>query len=277
MLSDAINDIAEHGYRSQKQIADWMEALRLAAEASLTSRRTMERMLRDGLTSIYKQMIDRGEIIKYHPGIERYTLEMVKPQLRAELDRRIAASADLIKLNREAAIQKTLQRFSGWSTSIPKGGSDAAKKPKAKKEIRKALSSLPFEERRVIIDQSQKLIAAINDVVATGSGAIAARWHSRWRQAGYDFREHHKERDGEVYLIRGSWAQKLGLVKAGNAGYSDKITQPAEEIWCRCYFEFLYSLSALPKDMLTEKGREKLAEVRRQIKSNDVAVVVVSP
>ena len=32
------------------------------------------------------------------------------------------ASAKLIKLNRDAAIERTLQRFSGWSTSIPVGG-----------------------------------------------------------------------------------------------------------------------------------------------------------
>ena len=273
VLGEAINDLAEHGYDSQKRIIDWMRALEEAAEATLVSRRTMEKMLRDALKAIYKRMIEKGGILKYHPGVERYTLAKIKPSLRAELDRRIMASAELIKLNREAAIQKTLQRFSGWSTSIPKGGSDAVKKPKAKKEIRKALASLPFEERRVLVDQGHKLIASISDIVAKDGGAIAAVWHSNWRQAGYNYREDHKERDGKVYLIRDSWAQRTGYVKAGKVGYSDKITQPGEEVFCRCFWSWLYNLRDLPTAMLTQKGKDKLAEVRAEIARGDAQVL----
>ena len=268
LLTEAINDIADHGFDSQKRIFDWMKALHEAAEATLTSRRIMEKMLRDALKAIYKRLVTNAGVLKYHPGIERYTLEKIKPSLRAELDRRIVASAELIKLNRETAIQQTLQRFSGWSTSIPKGGSDAVKKSKEKKEIRKALASLPFEERRVLIDQSAKLSAAISDIVAVDGGAIAAIWHSHWRQAGYDYREHHKDRDGQVYLIRDSWAAKAGYVKAGKAGYSDKMTQPGEEVYCRCYWQFLYNIRQLPADILTQKGKDKLAAVRAEIKAS---------
>ena len=234
VLSDALDDVIENGFDSAKRIDDWMDALREAAEATLTSRRTMEKMLRNALASIYRRMIDDGMVLKHHPGVSLFTIKNLTPSLRAELDRRIMASAELIKLNREAAIQKTLQRFSGWSTSIPKGGTQAANKKKTKKEIRKALASLPFEERRVLIDQGQKFAASINDIVARDGGAIAGQWVSHWRQSGYNYREDHKERDGEIYLFRDSWASKAGLVKAGAAGYADKITQPAEEPFCRC-------------------------------------------
>ena len=262
MLGEAIEDVASRGFASQQQIIDWMDALREAAEATLTSRRTMEKMLRNALASIYRRMVDDGMVLKHHPGVSLFTIKNLKPSLRAELDRRIMASAELIKLNREAAIQKTLQRFSGWSTSIPKGGTQAANKKKTKKEIRKALASLPFEERRILIDQGQKFSASINDIVARDGGAIAGQWVSHWRQAGYNYREDHKERDGEIYLFRDTWASKAGLVKTGAAGYADKITQPAEEPFCRCYWRFVYNLRSLPADMLTAKGKAKLAEVR---------------
>jgi hypothetical protein len=89
-----------------------------------------------------------------------------------------------------------------------------------------------FDERRVLVDQGHKLISAINRTVAEEGNAIAGTWHSHWRQAGYDYREDHKERDDHVYAIRGNWAIKDGLMKVGPAGYSDEITQAAEEPFC---------------------------------------------
>ena len=265
VLTEAINDLAQHGFDSAARIERWMRALREAAEATLTSRRTMERILNDALLTIYKRMVERDGILKYHPGVERFTLQQIKPSLRAELDRRIMASAELIKLNREEAIQKTLQRFSGWATSIPKGGSKTVNRKKEKRDIRKSIVSEKFVARRVVIDQGHKLVSSINDLVAKDGGAIAGRWNSHWRQTNYNFREDHKERDGEVYLFRNSWARKAGFVKVGKAGYSDEITQPAEEVYCRCFWTFVYNLRDLPSDMLTEKGKNKLAEVRAEI------------
>ena len=261
ILTEAVSDITDHGFDSQKRINEWMELLRDSAEAALTSKRTMDKMLRDGLTSIYRRLIDQGQIIQRHPGVNLRTIKDIKPALRAELDRRIMASADLITLNREVAVNKTLARFSGWSTSIPKGGVENSKKTKTKKEIRKALASLPFEERRVLIDQGQKLAASLSEIVANDGGAIAGIWHSRWRQQNYDYREQHKERDGEIYLVRDSWAAKAGLVKGK---YYDQVEGVAELPFCRCYMTWLHGLGSLPKSSLTTKGVERLKEAREK-------------
>ena len=231
VLTEAINDLAQHGFDSAARIERWMRALREAAEATLTSRRTMERILNDALLTIYKRMVERDGILKYHPGVERFTLQQIKPSLRAELDRRIMASAELIKLNREEAIQKTLQRFAGWSTSIPKGGSKTVNRKEVRKDVRKSIVSAKFAERRVIIDQGTKLVSAINDIVAKDSGAIAGQWVSNFRQAGYDYREEHRERDGKVYVVRDNWASEKGYIKPKH-GYMDEITKPAEEPFC---------------------------------------------
>ena len=206
VLNAAISDIAEHGFDSIERIDGWKRKLEQAANESLISAVSMEQKLRDGLAKVYKQAIEKGGIFKYHPGVERFTIERIKPQLRSELDRRIMASASLIKINRQQAIAKTLQRFEGWSTSIPPGGVSAEKRSKVKAETRKSLKQLPFEERRVLIDQGHKLISSISDIIASDGGAIAGRWRSNYRQPGYDYREDHKDRDDHVYLIRDSWA-----------------------------------------------------------------------
>jgi hypothetical protein len=267
VLSAAIDDLITHGFDSVDRIARWTHELRQAAERSLTSASEMDLMLRDALAAIYRRMIDRGQIFKMNPGVERFTLDRVRTALRGELDRRIVASAQLIKLNRDEAIEKTLRRFQGWSTSIPKGGTSATKKGESKQEIRKSIAGLPFVERRVIIDQGMKLVSSLNDILAKDGGAIAGLWVSHYRQIGYQYRPDHKERDyrendGQPYLIRDSWAHQAGLVKKGKLGYADEVTAPATEPFCRCYYRYLYHLRELPRDMLTEKGKTALASAR---------------
>lgn len=267
VVDEAIADLSTHGFDSMDRVAYWEEQLRVAAERAMVSPVRMEQMLREALAAIFHRLVDRGGIVKFHSGVERWKIDKIKPSLRAELDRRIMASANLIRLNRREAINKTLSRFSGWATSIPKGGSDAVDKRKTKQDVRKSLAQLPFVERRVLIDQGHKLSASLNEIVAKDGDAIALRWHSNWRQQGYDFREDHKERDGQIYLMRDNWAQAKGLVKVGPSGYYDKITAVAEEPFCRCYAEFLYNLRSLPKEMLTKKGQDALTEARERIGS----------
>ena len=265
VLTEAVADMADSGFDSTERVARWTRALREAAERSMISPESLEDQLRKWLASTYTRFVDQGGIYKRHPGIARYTLERIKPHLRSELDRRIMASANLIKLNRAESIEKTLRRFQGWATAIPVGGVPNPKKREAKAEMRKALGSLPYEERRVAIDQSAKLISAINDIVAKDGGAIAGKWNSNWRRPGYNYREDHKERDQEYFLIRDSWAHLKGLVRKNKNGYADEIDQPGEKIFCSCWFTYIYSLRDLPADMLTAKGRNALAGAREHI------------
>src|ERR1700747_229941 len=261
-IQAAIADIEANGFDSQQRMNRWMARIEAAARAAMVPEATVQNLLSQTLANIYKRAVERGGVLTLHPGVSRFTLQQIAPKLRGELDRRIMASANLIRLNRQQTIAKTLQRFSGWATSIPPGGSKAVEKPEVKDDLKKALRSLPYEERRVAIDQGHKLVATVHDIVALEAGAIAAEWHSNYRQPGYDARPDHKERDGLTYLIRGNWASDKGLVKPGAAGWSDAITQPAEEPFCRCQYRYIYSLRGLPADMLTAKGREALQAAR---------------
>lgn len=264
VLTDAINDMTEFGFDDPSRVARWQELLRKAAEATLGPISAMDEMLRRSFQDIYRRMVEKHGLLKYHPGVQRWIVDKLKPQLRLELEKRILASADLIKLNRQQSVAKMLQRFLGLATSIPPGGVSDETKTKLKTEIRKPLASLPFEARRVAIDQGAKFLSALNDVIATDQGALAYVWHSHWRQAGYNYRPDHKERDGLVYALRDSWALKAGLINTG-AGYYDEITAAAQEPFCRCFVTALYSLRAILKydpDMLTNKGRAEFERTR---------------
>jgi hypothetical protein len=266
-LTAAINDITEHGYDSQARVDYWVEQIRAAAIAHLVPEHVLAQSLRDTLTTIYKRLVERGHVFRYVPDVSQYNLERIKPHLRGALDRGIMASANLIRRNRVVSIEKTLQRFQGWSTSIPIGGTDAADKVEVKSNIRKALASLPFEERRVIIDQGHKLTSTINQIVAVDAGAIAVEWRSHWKQAGYNYRVDHKERDLKIYAIRGSWALERGLINKG-AGYTDEMTTFGEEVYCRCFGRYITTLGALARAepaMLTQKGQDELARVRKEL------------
>ncbi|EPY7061488.1 hypothetical protein ACXEHR_003205 [Klebsiella pneumoniae] len=267
-VREAVKFFLRNGYTSRQELEQWQAIIRQAAESETDD--DYMSMVSDRLRKAYDLQVSKAGALERHKGLSRFTLNYMEPKLRSELDRRILASADLIKLNRTAAINKTVQRFSGWATSIPVqdyvgGGLSASSRSGIvanAQHIQKSAEQVDYEARRVMIDQSHKLIANIDNIIATGNNAIAAEWHSHWRQPGYDYREDHKERDKLIYLIRGNWAQKNGYVKAGPAGYLDEITQPGEEVFCRCYVTYLYNLRSIPEDMLTQKGRKFLESMK---------------
>lgn len=267
IVNAAINDLMIHGYDSADRVGIWVARIREAAQREAVPDRIVQAQLAKTLRGIYNVQIESGRLLRYHPGVERFTIERIKPKLRAELDRSIMAAADLIKLNREEAIHDTIQRFSGWATSIPPGGTKVQDRRDTSKDIRKAMQSLPFRERRVAIDQGHKFTANLSSILAKDGGAIAGIWHSNWRQANYNYRKDHKERDEKVYVVRANWAMEKGLMKLDGHQYTDQITACGEEVYCRCHYQWIYTPRALPPDMLTDKGKQALAAARAQLQA----------
>ena len=260
-LDEAVDEFTKEGFGDGSRLSLWLDRLRKSILADAPSLEVLHKRMKRSLQSFYTRATSKSRMARTNPSVSRYTIDMLKQQMRDELSRRIMASANLIKLNRERSIEQTLQRFSGWATSIPDGGSKNVDKREVKGHIKKAFRQLSYEERRVAIDQGHKLMSAIDSVVSENSGAIAAIWHSHWRQAGYDYRPDHKERDGKYYAVRNSWAVKEGLINKG-MGYLDEMTAPAEEPFCRCYAEYVHALRDLPESMLTAKGKKLLEETR---------------
>ena len=264
VVTEAVRYFEEHGFTSAEVLQQWVEKIRRSAHETLTPESVLNEELQRTLGGIYKRLVDGGQLLKTHEGVGKFTIERLKPKLRVELDRRLAVSRTLIKINREQAVEKAIQRMAGWASSIPAGGSRAVDVKDTKEHIRKALTSLPFEERRCVIDQSAKFVSSLNEIVAVDGGAIAVIWNIR-HSAGYHNRPDHKERAGKIYLLRSSWAKEKGLVKPGSAGYYDDITSFGEEIFCSCWGTWIYNVRDLPSDMVTEKGKEELAAARAKI------------
>jgi len=259
VLTAAVADFAEHGFDSEQRLRRWVDAIRAAAIRDSVPDVEVQVRLRDSLTDVFRRAVKEGGLLADHPGLSRFRLAQLEPRLHDELERRIMTSANLIRLNRDEAIEATVRRFSGWASSVPPGGTPVRDRVAVKRDVRKGLAQLDFVERRVAIDQGAKFMANLSDIVAHDAGALAGVWHSRWRVPGYQYREDHKERDGKTYAVRGSWALERGLMKPGPAGYVDGITRPAEEVFCSCRYKWLYGLRQLPQDMVTKRGRDELA------------------
>lgn len=262
ILAKALRDFAQFGYDSKERLTHWIGQLRMAASRALASDEETRIFIKRILSKKFRDATSRAALARHHPHLTQYTIQRVGPKLAPILERRILAGVDLIKFNREQSIEKVLQRFSGLVTSIPAGGTRAMELQEAKAHIGKSLRQMQFDERRVVIDQGHKLVAAVQRTIAEEGNAIAAIWQSHWRQPGYDYREDHKERDGRIYAIRGNWAIRDGLMKAGPDGYTDEITEPAFEPFCRCAYVWVYNIRELPDAMLTEKGRARVSEKR---------------
>jgi len=228
-ITAAVNYFVANGYSSETKLAEWLEIIRTAANADLVPDSIMREELRRSLYQIYDRLVTRESILTLHPGVGRIKLQSIKPKLHEELERRILASADLIRLNRERAIADTLQRFQGWATSVPPGGTKVVDRKAVKTATRKELTKMGFLQRRVAIDQGHKFQANLSQIVAMDGGAVGAIWHQHHTRFP---RKAHTQREGKVFLVRDSWAQRGGLVKPGRNGYTDDVEQPGELVYC---------------------------------------------
>jgi hypothetical protein len=259
VLADAVAFFIDHGFSDSDELEYWADRLRKAARQSMMSTTQLNERIKTALTAEYIRLVDKGLVLSKHPELSRSTIERIRPQLREALRNRIAASAALITLNREENIAATVRRFAGWASSLPPRSSPSTSKRDVRQTIRKALAAAEYEERRMMIDQGHKLNANINATIANGNGAIAAYWVSHYAQHNYDFRETHKDLDiqshKKPFLIRNSWAQQNGAISTIGATFIDELEyQPAQQPYCRCYFQYIYSPAKLPREMLARKA-----------------------
>lgn len=269
----AVQYFSQHGYTSQRALDIWSDRIAKAAQTTLLSPEQASEQIARTLGNVYgramrrlpKQMKELQTRVPGRMGPEMFfrrlsSLPELAQKMRTELDKRIATNTDLIKIRREESVAATVRRFKGWVSSVPPGGTPTPVKDEVDL-LSKDFRNIRFETNRLNIDQGHKFNSVLNATVAENTGAIAGEWHSHWRQKNYNFREDHKERDLQIYTIRGNWAEANGLMKPGPAGYTDEITQPAEEVNCRCFYRYIHNLDRLPESMLTEKGKKALQEL----------------
>jgi hypothetical protein len=271
-VNEIIAEILQYGFDSQERIRRLTLKLKNAYIASILPEYKLQEMVRKQLTMTFDKLVKQKNLV--NPEVQGFTIQRIKPHLRKELDKRIMASADLIKWRREESISNILRQFQGWSTSIPEGGAKSEGARDGANKLKKMTQTERYNQRRISIDQTAKLTSSIRDIVATDTGAIGAFWHSKGEhEKEYDYRKTRLKRSkltGGFYLIRGSWADQQGLVKGVRSGikemygdgegvnYTDEMSQPAEEVFCRCNYQYVFSLRKVPEEFLTEKGKNLL-------------------
>ncbi|MDE3023911.1 MAG: hypothetical protein KGI54_19000, partial [Pseudomonadota bacterium] len=60
LLTEAVRDIAEHGYDSQERLDRWMRRLRDAAEQDTPSVEELRQRMDEALRAIYRRNVERA-------------------------------------------------------------------------------------------------------------------------------------------------------------------------------------------------------------------------
>lgn len=285
VLIAAITDIAVNGFNSEVNINRWLMRLQNALKNYSVNLPAARSLVEKSMTAAFNTHFfdskgnPSAKFLERNKGLDAFTLQQLKPKAQRKLQERIAQNANLIVLDRESAIADTLKRFQGWTT-----GQTAAKQLLTKTQIKeqaklliKPVSDAPtdFVPRRRIIDQNNKMIAAVNDVIAEDGGALAMTWHQNYsanprnaENAGkknkLDPHKNHAQFDGKTFIRRESWAVKEGLLKKGDLPFLEDLqTFPGQDVYCGCTASYDYSLTALYRirpDAFTQKGLEKIGK-----------------
>ena len=284
ILQSAIIDIAVNGFTSDVTVNRWLIRLQNALKNYSVNLPSARSLVEKSMTAEFnRQFFDaKGKpttkFLERNRGIESFTLQRLRPKAQAKLQERIAQNAALIVLNRDAAIADTLKRFQGWT--IGQVSQQALTKTEIQeqaKEILKPHSEAPntFIERRRIIDQNAKMVAAVNDVIAEDGGALSLTWHQNYsanprnaENAGKKHRldpdRNHEQFDGKTFIRRESWAVKEGLLKKGELPFLEDLNSfPGRPVYCGCTASYDYSLTALYRirpDAFTQKGLERIGK-----------------
>ena len=248
LLREAAKHFTTNGYTSRSDINDWRVKLLSAAEAHLDVEGAHKRV---GwmLESAYWKALGAGRIAKKHGSVPKYAIDQLEPKLRDELERRIFATQELVEGDKRVALERLQQRFLGLATAGPNPGEAAA----SATAIGKVARDSRAQERMIAVDQTKKMVATMDEVIAEDGGSIGGFWDAE-KEITRKHRDEHLARHNHWYPRRGCWADTEGLLKRGE-GYLDEFDMPGVLINCQCTLNYVYDLAAVPPEYLTGKGR----------------------
>ena len=284
LLFEFAESLAEKGKLSTataKQLDRLMASYRNVTEEEL---RTLINSLTPDLRREYKQVYYKfvnGGYKQTHPHIQAYKITDLKPDYRKAVQNSVDNSLALIKTQNAEFMAQMQARFRNWAT-IPsseiRGDSANPERMKAylKNEVLKlpeAQKGLTAHQHFIIVDQTRKLLSAMDEITAKQGQAIGFIWHNRrdgrvvGRPGGMypeatKMHGDHWEREGKLYLIKDSWAvSRKMLIKRGGVEYDTDLSdgKPGMPIGCRCWAEYIYAIEMIPekyRDCITEKGME---------------------
>jgi hypothetical protein len=140
-------------------------------------------------------------------------------------------------------------------------------------EIKEEIRQLAKWDKLFNIYKAESFPSEVEYLFALEGKPIAAIWRYSEADEQGEYRKtySHKERDGRVYVVRDNWALAKGLMTAEPYGYIDEVSHPNQEIGCMCSLQWLYAISDLPTNMVTEKGVSELKRVRALMQTQSEA------
>lgn len=208
-----------------------------------------------------------------HKGITKTSLNDLKPKFREELDNRVKISFNLMKNQEEELKQKIASRFINWVSIDSKevrGNTTSKQSLLNFLDFAKENGIAEDHAKFILQDQTRKMIASLDDLVAKENNAIGGIWHNRqdrrvvgnpsgiYPHAESKAHGNHWEREGKFYIFKDSWAYQKGYVK-GELYDNLEDGGVGVAIGCRCRLEFIYDLRDVPYENLTKKGRELIS------------------
>lgn len=257
ILNSTSGDLLEEGQGMlRNEIANYFKAIRNPKE--------IYNFVNKGYSSFLKNAQS------HHKGITKTSLNDLKPKFRKEIEDRVKISFNLMKNQEEELKQKIASRFINWVTIDSK---DVRGNTTSKQSL---LNFLDFAKENgiaedhakfILKDQTRKMIASLDDLVAKENNAIGGIWHNRgdrrvvgnpsgiYPHAESKAHGDHWEREGKFYIFKDSWAYQKGYIK-GELYENLEDGGVGVAIGCRCRLEFIYDLRDVPYENLTKRGRE---------------------
>ena len=125
LLTEAVRYFSENGYVSEIELQNWVKRLRASAEGSMKSDAQVEAEVRRSLMATFTRLSRFPSLKRVNPEVSVFAADRLRPAMRAEMKRRIMASARLIKLNKaQAHAHFGLDKVDGVTAEIEKAATD---------------------------------------------------------------------------------------------------------------------------------------------------------
>ena len=174
LLREAAKHFTTSGYTSQSDINHWRVRLLTAAEQHLDPEGARE-TIRRTLGKAFFKAIGEGRVAKRHGSVHKFTIDRLEPKLKDELERRMYAAQELLDGDKRATLERIHNRFLGLATA----GANPGEAQAAASAIGKAARDSRAQERMVAVDQTKKMVATLDEIIAKDGGF-------NWRLLGCD-------------------------------------------------------------------------------------------
>ena len=208
---------------------------------------------------------------KNNKNLKGWRLNRLKPLLRKQLRERINASLSLIKTLDANRMNVLQTRFLGWLTSQNNEGTG---QPKLREVmgVEKLIRKNDKHYNMILKDQTRKMIGNFDNIIAEQYNALGFFWKTRRdnrvvgkpsgkNPKGNKMHGDHYDREGKFYFYKANWATKRGLINKSHKDFHWAVFEdglPGQPINCRCYAYNIYELEDVPRELLSEKGKEYL-------------------